>query len=83
MKYPNIEAERARLGMSKESFAKKMKISTKPYYNWINGTNPIPSDVLIEMAELCDSSTDYLLGLSDVKPRRELIVKSQNSKTYT
>lgn len=65
MKYPNIEAERARIGMSKDDFAKKLGIATKTYYNWLNGVNPIPSDRLIEMSFLCDSKIDYLLGLSD------------------
>lgn len=64
MKYPNIEAERARIGMSKDDFAKRLGIATKTYYNWLNGVNPIPSDRLIEMSSLCDSKIDYLLGLS-------------------
>ena len=61
----------------KKTKKKKLKIATKTYYNWIKGTNPIPSDALIEMAELCDSSTDYLLGLSTVKRWQELVVKPQ------
>ncbi|WP_367567283.1 helix-turn-helix domain-containing protein [Lacrimispora sp.] len=65
MKYPNIEAERARLGMSKEEFAKSLGIVPKTYYNWLNGVNPIPSDVLIEMARMCNAKTDYLLGLGE------------------
>ncbi len=63
MRFPNIEAERARLGLSKEEFAKRLGIATKTYYNWINGVNPIPSDSLIKMAELCNAKTDYLLGV--------------------
>ena len=65
MKYPNIEAERARIGMTKDDFAKRLGIATKTYYNWLNGVNPIPSDRLIEMSLLCDSKIDYLLGLSN------------------
>lgn len=69
MKYPNIEAERARFGMSKDDFAKALGIATKTYYNWLNGVNPIPSDVLIKISEMCKADTDYLLGLSDVRRR--------------
>ncbi len=65
MKYPNIEAERARIGMSKDNFAKKLGVATKTYYNWLNGVNPIPSDRLIEISYLCNSKIDYLLGLTD------------------
>ncbi|MBD5449703.1 MAG: helix-turn-helix transcriptional regulator [Lachnospiraceae bacterium] len=61
--FPNIEAERARLGMSKEDFSTTLGIATKTYYNWINGTNPIPSNALIQMSFLCNAKTDYLLGL--------------------
>lgn len=65
MRYPNIEVERARIGMSKDDFAKKLGIATKTYYNWLNGVNPIPSDRLIKMSFICDSKIDDLLGLSD------------------
>jgi transcriptional regulator with XRE-family HTH domain len=67
VKYPNIEAERARLGLSKDEFAKKLGIATKTYYNWLNGVNPIPSDVLMEMARMSNSTMDYLMGLSKEK----------------
>ena len=69
MKYPNVEAERARLGLSKDDFAKKIGIATKTYYNWINGVNPIPSDTLISLSVICNVDIDYLLGLSDVRKR--------------
>ena len=65
MRYPNIEAERARVELSKDDFAKKLGIATKTYYNWLNGVNPIPSDSLIEMSIMCNSKMDYLLGLSN------------------
>lgn len=67
MKYPNIEAERARLGLSKDEFAKKLGVATKTYYNWLNGVNSIPSDALMEMARMSNSTMDYLMGLSKEK----------------
>lgn len=63
MKFPNIEAERARMGLSKEELAKHLGIATKTYYNWLNGVNPMPCDALVEMSELFKVKTDYLLGL--------------------
>lgn len=65
MKFQNIEAERARLGLSKEAFSRQLGVATKTYYNWINGTNPIPSTTLIRLSVLCNAKTDYLLGLSN------------------
>lgn len=67
MKYPNIEAERARLGLTKDEFARKLGIATKTYYNWLNGANPIPSDALVAMSDMCNSEIDYLLGRTDEK----------------
>lgn len=62
----NIEAERGRLQLTKESLSQRLGISTKTYNNYIKGT-PIPSDVLISMADLFDCRVDYLLGLTDTR----------------
>lgn len=62
MLYPNIEAERARIGLSKTEFAARLGVATKTYYNWIKGINPIPSDVLVKMSDMCGAKIDYLLG---------------------
>lgn len=62
MAFKNIEAERARNGMTKESFASQIGVTTKTYYNWLNGTNPIPSTALIKMSDILHVSIDYLLG---------------------
>lgn len=66
-KYENIEAERARLGLSKGDFVKTLGIAIKTYYNWLNGANPIPSDALIKMSKLFNVTLEYLLGLTDVR----------------
>lgn len=62
MLFNNIEAERARQGLPKEALASKIGISTKTYYNWLNGVNPILSTALIKMADIFGVSIDYLLG---------------------
>lgn len=61
----NIEAERARIGLSKEALAKELGISSNTYRGYVNGS-PIPSDVLVAMADLFKCKTDYLLGLVDM-----------------
>ena len=58
----NIEAERARLRLTREALCQKLGITSKTYSRYING-NPIPSPVLIKMAKLFECSTDYLLGI--------------------
>lgn len=57
----SIEAERVRNGLSKEALSKKLGISTKTYYNWINEETDVPSSALIEMSKIFQTDIDYLL----------------------
>lgn len=61
MKYPNIDAERARRGLSADELAKELGVGRKTLYNWTMRGN-IPSSALIRMADLFQCSIDYLLG---------------------
>lgn len=64
MKYPNIDAERARRGMSSESLALRLGVSRKTLYNWCNCGN-IPQSALLKMSEIFNCSIDYLLECKD------------------
>lgn len=77
-KYGNIEAERVRLGLSKDDFAKSLGISIKTYYNWLNGMTPISIDALMKMSNIFNVSLEYLLGLTDIRRRgvREISAKT-------
>lgn len=59
----NIEAERARMQLTKEALSEKLGITSKTYLSYVRGDTPIPSDVLLEMSSMFNCSTDYLLGL--------------------
>ena len=61
MKYPNIEAERARRGISNDVLAEKLGVSRKTLYSWMEKGN-IPTSALISMADYFGCSIDYLLG---------------------
>lgn len=61
MRYPNIEAERARAGMTKEDLARKIGVTRKTLHNWVT-TGNIPLSGIEKMAEIFGKSTDYLLG---------------------
>lgn len=64
----NIEAERARARLSKEALAKKLGISVKTYYNWLNEETDIPGTKLMEMASLFGVTMEYLMdSTSDEK----------------
>ena len=61
MVYPNIEAERARNGMSVEDLTRLLGVCRKTYHNWIR-KGQIPQKKLEHMAEIFNVSSDYLLG---------------------
>lgn len=63
MLYPNIEAERARNGMTQDDLSNALDVTRKTYYNWVNKGN-IPQSKLEAMATLFGVTTDYLLGNS-------------------
>ncbi|ANU53145.1 helix-turn-helix transcriptional regulator [Acutalibacter muris] len=68
MDYPNIEAERARLGLTKDELAERLGVSRKTLLNWQTGRTEIPSGKLIKLAYMFDCTIDYLLGV-DVRPQ--------------
>ncbi len=62
----NIEAERGRMGLSKVALSAALNITTKTYNGYVKG-KPIPSDILVAMADMFDCSVDYLLGLNPAR----------------
>lgn len=59
--YSSIEAERARNRLTKEELAKKLGISVKTYYNWINEETDMPVSALVTMSKIFNKSVDYLI----------------------
>lgn len=64
--YPNIDAERARHGMTRDDLAGSLGVSRKTLYNWTHAGN-IPQGKLAAMADLFGCSTDYLLSHNVVR----------------
>lgn len=58
----NIEAERARAQLTKTELARALGITTKTYMAYVQGKRAVPSDKLVEMADMFNCTTDYLLG---------------------
>jgi transcriptional regulator with XRE-family HTH domain len=57
----NIEAERARLQMTKSDMCKALGVTLKTYGEYVNG-GTIPSPKLEKLREITGKSIDYLLG---------------------
>ena len=60
--YPNIEAERARKGITKTKLADEIGVSTGTIKNWQSGKTEIPASKLVALAQYFNVTTDYLLG---------------------
>lgn len=60
----NIEAERARSGLTKEEMSETLGITSTTYLSYVRQENP-PTRVLLRMREVFGCSVDYLLGLTD------------------
>lgn len=62
MKLINLIKLRKLHGLTQQQLADFLEISYVTYSNYENGKYPITSDKLIELANLFDTSIDYLLG---------------------
>lgn len=57
--------------MSQEDVAKYLGMSQTGYSKYEVGTVPPPVDIIIKLAKLYKTSTDYILGLTDdMRPRK-------------
>ena len=53
--------------ISQAKLAEKLGITTSTLVNYEKGRTPIKADILIKYSQICQVSTDYLLGLSNCK----------------
>ena len=63
--YPRLRDLREDADMTLAQVAKYLQMSQTGYSKYETGENDIPTQVLIKLAKLYATSTDYLLGLSD------------------
>jgi DNA-binding XRE family transcriptional regulator len=57
--FPNIEAERARAGMTLDEFTNAIGVCRKTYHNWRN-SGSIPNSKAIEIAKLFSVPVEYI-----------------------
>ena len=55
------------IGQTQKDLAKYLQCSQVSYSHYELGKRDIPTDVLIKLAAFYHTSTDYLLGLTDVR----------------
>ena len=65
LKYPNIEAERARMGLTRSVVAFDLGVTKGTYTAWVEGECPIPLEFCMGLTKILKCSLDYLLAPSD------------------
>ena len=65
--YRNIRDLREDADLTQKQVAEYLHCSQQVYANYELGQRDIPTSILIALAQLHNTSTDYLLGLTDRK----------------
>ena len=65
--YPRIRDLREDKDMNQTEMAKLLGMSQTGYSKYETGENEIPVSILEKLADIYQTSTDYLLGRTDVK----------------
>ena len=60
----NIRGERARMGWTQEELAERLEVSVSDVRDWEDGLTRPSAQTVLNMSELFDCTTDYLLGRS-------------------
>lgn len=60
--YRRIRELREDHDLTQKTLAEKLNMKQPQYFRYEQGYRDIPTDILIRLADLYDTSTDYLLG---------------------
>ena len=63
--YPRIKDLREDNDYSQDYVAKYLKMKQPQYSRYERGIRDIPTDILIKLAKLYKTSTDYILGITN------------------
>ena len=65
--YPRIRHLREDKDLSQTKIAQQLGMSQTGYSKYETGENDVPTSILIQLADIHNTSIDYLLGRTDVK----------------
>ncbi len=63
--YRRIREMREDHDLTQKNLAEKLGMKQPQYYRYEQGFRDIPTDILIQLADLYETTTDYLLGRTD------------------
>ena len=69
MKYDRIKDLREDADMTQQQIADKLFINRRTYSGYELGIRGIPTEILSAIADIYDTSTDYLIGRAGVKKK--------------
>ena len=67
--YPRLKDLREDHDLTQQAVADYLGMKQSQYSQYERGIRDIPTDVLIRLAELYKTTTDYILGLTDCSKR--------------
>lgn len=70
MKFQRIQDLRNDADLSQKEISEILHISQRSYSHYETGSRNIPIEMLIRLADYCDTSVGYLLGRTDKKKMR-------------
>ena len=65
--YSRIRDLREDKDINQTEMAKQLGMSQTGYSKYETGENDIPTNILIQLAQIHDTSIDYLLGLTNIR----------------
>lgn len=69
--YPRLKDLREDHDLTQQAVADYLGMKQSQYSRYERGIRDIPTDVLIRLAELYKTTTDYILGLTDCSKRMQ------------
>ncbi|OOC42443.1 hypothetical protein XO08_07695 [Thermosipho sp. 1074] len=70
---------RVEKGLTQYDMAKKLNIARSTYANWEQGTTSPSDEFLAKLAEILETSVDYLVGNTDIKEPAEEILRKMGA----
>ena len=65
--YPRLRDLREDSDRNQTELAALLGMSQTGYYKYETGENEVPVSILVKLADIYQTSTDYLLGRTDIK----------------
>lgn len=63
--YPRLRSLREDHDLTQTQVANMLNMKQSQYWRYENGFRDLPTDIIIKLAEIYNTSADYILGITD------------------